>query len=142
MYDKILCPVDGSKESNRGLREAIRLAAALQSQLLLLHVLDNTAFLVYPPEIEALADYMHQGGLRILAKAEKAAAKKSVAAQTKIIEIRHGRVAAAIVEAAKKAKADLIVMGTHGRRGVSGLLLGSDAAAVVAAGAVPVLLVK
>jgi nucleotide-binding universal stress UspA family protein len=142
VYEKILCPVDGSNVSNHGLREAVRLAAAMNSTLFLLHVVDNSAFIVFPPEVEALSDYMHEEGNKILKKALQVAGKKGVNAQAETIEIRQGRVAAAIVAAAKKAKVDLIVMGTQGRRGLSGLLLGSDAAAVVSAGSVPVLLVK
>jgi nucleotide-binding universal stress UspA family protein len=142
MYQKILCPVDGSKTSNRGLREACRLATALDSKLLLLHVLDNSIFLVYPPEVGAMTGYLSDEARKILDKAARVAAKQGVQVETKLIEIRHGRVAGAIVDAAKKARADMIVMGTHGRRGLGGLLLGSDAAAVVGTATVPVVLAK
>jgi nucleotide-binding universal stress UspA family protein len=142
MYQKILCPVDGSKTSNQGLREACRLAAALDSKLLLLHVLDNSVFLAYPPEVGPMTGYLSEGARKILDKAARAAARQGVEVETKLIEIRRGRVAGAIVDAAKKSRADVIVMGTHGRRGLGGLLLGSDAAAVVGTATVPVVLAK
>ncbi|HSB95094.1 MAG TPA: universal stress protein [Spongiibacteraceae bacterium] len=141
-YAKILCPVDGSKTSNRGMREAIRIARELNAQILFLNVVDYSAFLVYPAGIDDWSDAWHREGKKIVAKAHRAAQKKSVFAEEKAIEIRKGRVASAIVAEAKKNKADLIVMGTHGRRGIGGFLLGSDAATVVAASAIPVLLVK
>jgi len=141
-YEKILCPVDGSKTSNRGMREAIRLALELNARILFLNVIDYSTFMVYPAGMDDWSDIWHKEGKKIVAKAQQAAQKREVAAAVKTIEIRKGRVASAIVAEAKKGKADLIVMGTEGRRGVGRLLLGSDAAAVVAASAIPVLLVK
>jgi K+-sensing histidine kinase KdpD len=59
-----------------------------------------------------------------------------------LAESRGGTIADAILSQARKAKADLIVIGTHGRRGLSRVLMGSDAEAVVRESRVPVLLVR
>lgn len=142
MYKKILCPIDGSTVSNRGMREAVRIAAALDARLLFLHVLDNTVFMVYPPIIEGLAGYMQKDSDKLLEKAQRSAAKSGVQAQVKVVEITHGRVAPVIVAEAKKYAANLIVMGTAGRRGIGALLMGSDALGVIGGCRVPVLLVK
>lgn len=142
MYKKILCPVDGSKVAQHSLREAARLAALLDASLTVLHVIDNSDFLVLPPQGSPVYGYMQDEGKNILKKAVKAARKECGNVEPELLEIRKGRVATAIVATAKSSRADLIVMGTHGRRGLASLVLGSDAAAVVAASPMPVLLVK
>lgn len=142
MYKKILCPIDGSKVSLRGAREATRLAAALSAELRFLYVLDNTAFLLFPPAVEDFIAFARKDGEKILARAQQNARRGGVEAEVELREIREGRVAPVIVSAAKKYRAGLLVMGTHGRRGLSGLLLGSDATAVIAAAAMPVVLVR
>lgn len=142
MYRKILCPIDGSKIARRGLREAVRLASHTDAELLVLHIIDNADFLVYPPEGSPVYDYMQEQGRDILKKAVKAAQKNHARVESKLVAIRKGRVATEIVATARRSRADLIVMGTSGRRGLAGMVLGSDAAAVVAASPVPVLLVR
>jgi nucleotide-binding universal stress UspA family protein len=83
-----------------------------------------------------------RGGERVLAKAAAAARAKGVKAQILMPEIMGGPAAAEIVRQAKKVGADLIVLGTHGRRGMKRLALGSDAENVVRNSKVPVLLVR
>jgi nucleotide-binding universal stress UspA family protein len=142
MYKKILCPIDGSKVARRGLREALRLASRTEAELVILHVIDSTDFLIYPPQGSPVYDYMQDQGRDILKKALKSAQKEYAHVESKLTEVRKGRVAQEIVAVARKLHADLIVMGTTGRRGLAGVVLGSDAAAVVASSPVPVLLVK
>lgn len=142
MYTKILCPVDGSETSRRGAVEAIRLAKDQSAGLCFLHVVDNGAQLMYMPLSEEAFDVLRRSGQTILAEAIATARAQGVNAESRMPEIMTGRVGTAIVDAVVAFAPDLIVMGTHGRRGVSRLLLGSDAAIVVAETAVPVLLVK
>lgn len=142
MYRKILCPVDGSETSNRGATEAIRLAAQQHAALLFLHVVDSAALLMGMPVAEGAFDTLRSGGQNTLTEAVAAARTQGIDAQGQLREVLDGGVAQAIVEEAKEFGADLIVMGTHGRRGVSRLLLGSDAATVVGTSPVPVLLTK
>ncbi len=145
LYKRILVPVDGSATSMRGLREALRIAKAEGSRVWLLHVLDEF-FALSDPEGARYADLMiasfRRSGERVLAKAMAAARAKGVKAQTLMPEIVGGPAAAEIVRQARKVGADLIVLGTHGRRGVKRLALGSDAENVVRNSRVPVLLVR
>ena len=142
MYKRILVPVDGSDTSTRGLKEAVKLAKALNARLKLVHVLDQSP-LVLAPEI-GLVNLMNSlvaAGTEILERARAYAERHGVKVETAMPETT-GRVADVILDEARKWRADLIVMGTHGRRGVTHLLLGSDAERVLRASPVPVLLVR
>jgi len=145
MYRRILVPIDGSKTAALGLREAIRLAKDQQAKLRLIHVVDKIAIVgvveagMNPrPVLARLA----RGGRTLLNQARLSAKKLGVDAETAFYEPVTKRVADAVLREAKKWRADLIVMGTHGRRGVPRLVLGSDAEQVVRLAEVPVLLVR
>jgi nucleotide-binding universal stress UspA family protein len=92
--------------------------------------------------IEPIIESMKRGGKRILERAAKMAATRGVRPETELWENATGRVAEVLIGRAKRWRADLIVMGTHGRRGVNRLVLGSDAELVVRNSPVPVLLVR
>ena len=144
-YKKILVAVDGSAAANKGLREALRLAKAEGAKLCILHVLDEFyAFAGYDGlgPMQDLIPAFREGGKRILAKAKAAAAQARVPAQAVMREVVGGPAAGPIVREARKQRADLIVLGTHGRRGMRRLVLGSDAEQVVRTAPVPVLLVR
>jgi len=85
---------------------------------------------------------LREYGDAVLAKAKMVAIKAGVTSDTRLREISSGRIADVIVEEATSSDCDLIVMGTHGRRGFSRLMLGSDAELVVRTAEVPVLLVR
>jgi nucleotide-binding universal stress UspA family protein len=145
MYKRILVPLDGSDTAQLGLAEAIAIARPLKARLLLLQVVDDLAWLV---EMSAVANsqQMHREVRRyadeVLAKARQAATEKDIEAETIVRETVGSRPADAIVDEARKQGCDLIVMGTHGRKGISRLVLGSDAMAVAQSSPVPVLLVR
>ena len=145
MYARILAPIDGSDTAQRGMQEAIRLAKEQGSQLRLLYVIDVHLAAIDPygsVNVGELADALRNYGGDLLKKAQSAAAAQGVQAQTEIIESFTARAGDVIVGAARDWPADLIVMGTHGRRGVSHLLMGSDAEIVLRGTPVPVLLVR
>jgi nucleotide-binding universal stress UspA family protein len=89
-----------------------------------------------------LVPTLREAGKRVLAKAEALALKEDLKPKLVMRETIGGAAADAIVREAKKQRADLIVLGTHGRRGVRRMVLGSDAEQVVRSATVPVLLVK
>ena len=85
---------------------------------------------------------LREGGRKILAEAEAKSRKSGVACEAVLLETHGRRVADVIIEQAPKRHAELIVLGTHGRRGVSRMVMGSDAEGVVRGTRVPVLLVR
>lgn len=145
MYKRILVPVDGSTTSGLGLGEALRLAADQKAQLQILHIKDlglahrHYEGLVSITELERSA---HEVAEKVLNDAKALATANGIDAELKLHETETGEVARVIVEEAKRWHADLIVMGTHGRRGLKHMLLGSEAEGVVRMTPVPVLLLR
>ena len=146
MYKRILVPVDGSATSAKGLEEAIRLAKLTGASLELVNIVDELSLAF---GVEAYATYsqdvlaaLREGAREILEKAQQRAASAGVGVDTKAIETFGARLADLIIDEAVAAKADLIVIGTHGRRGIGRLLLGSDAEQILRLAPVPVLLVR
>ncbi len=145
MYKRILVPLDGSDTSKRGLQEAIGLAHSLGASLQLLHVVTDVQWLV---DMAAAADSatlrreLHGFGETVLAEAAKAAADAGVVAQARLRDTANTSPGQVIVDEVSASGCDAIVMGTHGRRGVRRMLLGSDASRVLGESPVPVLLVR
>jgi nucleotide-binding universal stress UspA family protein len=145
MYGKILVPVDGSETSTRGLNEAIKIAKAQGSQLRLVHIVNEFILdYTYSPGLYAanLIESLVKAGRALLDSAETAAKREGVKAESVMLESIGGAAGDLILAQAKTWHPDLIVMGTHGRRGLARLALGSDAEHVVRAATVPVLLVR
>lgn len=145
MYKKILAPIDGSPTSARGLEEAIKLAKSTGGSLRIVHVVNefvmDSAY-AFPQYYEQVIAAMRKSGADLLAEAVAAARKQGVECESQLMETVGGRAADAIVAEARRWPADLIVLGTHGRRGLRRLALGSDAEMVLRSSPVPVLLVR
>ncbi len=145
MYHRILAPIDGSATAERGLHEALGLARAFDSSLVLLHVVE-----VYPMMMEMatattwerVTTDLREHGRQVLDKAHDAAKAAGIASETHLEDAAAARVCDVIVEQARAHQCDLIVMGTHGRRGIEHALIGSDAERVVRESPVAVLLVR
>lgn len=145
MYQRILVPIDGSKTSERALREAIKLADS-KARLRLVYVLEE----IYPLDAEgyafidyaALQEAVRHTGERTLAQAAEAVRRSGIEAETALLDANGERIASVIEGEAQHWQADLIVIGTHGRSGLSRMLLGSVAEGVVRVASVPVLLVR
>jgi nucleotide-binding universal stress UspA family protein len=145
MFKKILVAVDGSSTANRGLKTAINLAKEQKTVLLVLHVVDERSPVMYPEGgmyLDQVINMLRDAGRKIIAGAQRDASKQGIQVQTKMVETMGLPVAEVIVREAKRSRADLIVLGTHGRRGISRLVMGSDAEGVVRQCSVPVLLVR
>lgn len=145
MYRRILVPLDGSRTSQLGLGEAVKLAKSQGSSLRLLHVVDElvlmtTAEMAY--DVAELIEVLKQDGRRILEKGAAHARKHGVKVQTSLVESVGGHAAQVIIDEARKYHASLIVLGTHGRRGLKRMVMGSDAEEVVRNSPAPVLLVR
>lgn len=145
-YKRILVPVDGSPTSNAGLREAITLAKAQGAELQVVHVVDQHSLVMMGGEavvhMEEMTAGLTRAGQAVLRRAQALAGKSGVKASAVLLETLTGPAADSIVKQARKWRADLMVIGTHGRRGIRRLLMGSDAEQIVRGSPVPVLLVR
>ena len=145
MYKQILCPVDGSPTSTRGVGEAIQLAINQSAKLRFIHVIDT-----YFPILDMAGgmnvvdttDILRKNAEKVIKQAKLAALKEGVIADSTITETLGSRAASFIIKEAEKWPADLIVMGTHGLRGFARMVIGSDAEYVIRHSTVPVLLVR
>jgi nucleotide-binding universal stress UspA family protein len=141
MTNKMVVPVDLSSEDPPELRFAAELARATQAEILLLHVIDYVPMLLpvelpggYPvPQIEIVRE-------AVVKKLERMAIKVSPVRVTPIVE--SGGAAQQIVEVAEREKANHIVLGSHSRRGVKRLVLGSVADRVAHTAHCPVTIVR
>lgn len=147
MYRKILVPVDGSNTSFMGLEHAIALAKDQDASIRILNVVDEmvlSTMMVEPVAvpIDDILESMRVEGGRVLDKAIARANKAGVKAEAVQVASRGKPVSDTILADARRCRADVIVMGTHGRRGLNRLLLGSDAERVLRDSPVPVLLTR
>ncbi|NML87090.1 universal stress protein [Polaromonas sp.] len=146
MYKRILVPVDGSDTANKALQTALQLAKDAGGCVRLVHVIEELAYVsgyaqfgVYSEE---LLKAIRETGSKVLQDAMTVAQIAGVEADNMLFDNFGGRLAEIITDAANEWKADLIVVGTHGRRGVGRLLLGSGAEQIIRLAPVPVLVIR
>lgn len=148
MYKRILVAVDGSLTSSKALSSAIEMAnsAGGGAILKLLHVLDQTAYLVgsdpYDGYSGAAINVMREAGEKILAEALAIAQSAGIRAESLLIDQLGAHLAEAVAQEAVNWGASLVVVGTHGRRGIGRLLMGSGAEQVIRLAPCPVLVVR
>jgi nucleotide-binding universal stress UspA family protein len=141
MFERILVPVDGSPASNQGLDEAVELAFVSHGLLRLIHVVDIVSLLTVETSVDLIGP-ARESGAGVLERARKVVEAAGLQAETRFAENTEGRIADLVVADAAQWGASIIVLGTHGRRGVRRMFLGSDAEQVVRQASVPVLLVR
>ncbi|HKK13749.1 MAG TPA: universal stress protein [Gammaproteobacteria bacterium] len=145
MYERILVCVDASTVSDRALKEAAKLARGCGARLRLIHVTDEVNLgLETEQAAEEFTRKQLDSGTQVMEHARQVAREAGVEPETRLAELTAvgKRPAHMILEEASQWPADLVVMGTHGRRGLSHLLLGSVAENVLRHATVPLLLVK
>ena len=142
MYQRILVAIDGSYTSNLALQEAFKLAHETNAKLHLVHVIDVTPGVEGGFNPETLRRMVRDEGNELLKTIADLANQAGVDADTEMLEGIRRKFSKAIANEARRWKADLIVMGTHGRIGIARLVLGSVAEGVLHAAPVPVLLVR
>jgi nucleotide-binding universal stress UspA family protein len=142
MYKRILVPVDGSDTSTKALVAALDLAREGKGRVRIIHVLDELVYLSgYEYGVEALA-FARQAAQKILAEAMAVAKAAGVPAEGKLLEQPGVRLGDVVADQARAWEADLVVVGTQGRRGIGRVLLGSGAEQVIRLAPVPVLAVR
>jgi len=144
-YKKILVPTDGSDTAARGLEEAVRLAKDQGAKLRLLYVLSDahvSAPLLGVVDTGELLARIRNDAQAILDKGRATALAAGVQAETAIVEWYTAHIGEAVIDDAEKSGIDLIVMGTHGRRGFARAVLGSAAEFVARHTRIPLLLLR
>lgn len=147
MYKKILVATDGSTLSRKAVESAISLAATLGAELVALKVVPHYPQSYFEGGLALQADEVSRveaqwalDGQAIVDAIEKTAADKGV--KTTALTTKSDLVSEAIIATAKKEKCDLIVMASHGRRGIKRLLLGSETQLVLTHSHIPVLVLR
>jgi len=147
MYGRILVAIDESETSDLALQEAISLAKDQKAALRILHVIDvSPAYLTVdaPYPFVEYQKAMQEAGEKLLANCVTKARLADVNVDSKLITIKMfgERIYDVIEEQSKQWPADLIVIGTHGRRGARHLMLGSVAEGLIRVATKPVLLIR
>jgi len=146
VYKNIVLAVDNSASSRRATEEAVRIAALAKATVHAVYVVDKSALFNYGGyyDPEALLDAMRSDGKEALEHAHEALAAGEVHSEEEIVETESlgDHVENALQRYAQRCGADLIVMGTHGRRGVQRLVLGSVAERFLRFSSCPVMLVR
>lgn len=149
MYKSILIATDGSELAQKGIDQGLVLAKQLGSKVVFVSVtelLPSYGIVVAaewassPAAFQEYRDAITKAAAEILAGAQQKAEGAGVAVE--VLHIENQSPAQGIIEAAKHKHCDLIVIASHGRRGVNKLLLGSQAAEVLSLSSVPVLVIK
>jgi len=146
MYLRLLVPLDGSPTSLLALDHAADMARLNGATVVLLHVIEptrhSTGFERPKVYIEDVRPHFLAVGHALLDEAANRLRQDGIATETVLLESTAERVSEQIARQAEEKDCDLVILGTHGRRGVDRLLLGSDAEQVARIAPVPVMLVR
>jgi len=146
MYRNIMLAVDGSASSKRAIEEALRIAALAHATVHAVYVVDKSALFNYGGyyDPQALLDALRGDGRSALGQVRSALVAGGVQGDEEIVETESmaDDVATCLQRHAEKIGADLVVMGTHGRRGVPRLVLGSVSERFLRFSTCPVMLVR
>ncbi|STY29896.1 universal stress protein [Legionella wadsworthii] len=142
MYKQIMVAVDDSEASVLALKEAIKLAKNQKSKICVIHIVDT----LYEGDVdrESFVELTKQQGQQVLNSMKKILSRSKVEFDMKLTELTPSKpqIAEKLIDEAKGFSADLIVIGTHSRRGIHHLLSGSVAEEIMRISKTPVLLIK
>lgn len=146
LYQRILVPVDGSTPAGKSLKQALKLAGDQKASIKLITVVDEAIGDYMGGELawidpQTLRDNLVAGARKVLDAALEEAKAEGLTVESELIESPEGRVGRAILKAAEDWGADLLVIATHGRHGLSRLLLGSTTETLLRKGSLPMLVV-
>ena len=145
LYQRILVPVDGSPHSQRALDEAIAIARLTGGRLIVVHAVDEPFVALGAGAWAGASDLLplvREAAQAVLAGAVARVREADLPVEPLLLDTFQGRVCDLVAQTAADQHADLVVIGTHGRRGVGRALLGSDAEQILRLSPAPVLLVK
>jgi nucleotide-binding universal stress UspA family protein len=143
MFKHLLVPVDGSDVSKKSLKKVAELAKADGAAVTLVYVSDPTPPMAYSDSTMGygISQKEHKAACAAYAADvfKKAATSLGASVKAKALHIENSNLAEGILDGAKKAKADVIVMASHKRTGIKGILLGSETHEVIVHSKLPVL---
>ena len=148
MFKHILLPTDGSKLSDKAVQRGIELAEAIDARVTAVHVIPEFQMMadesfVLPTSVDLQQRYEKEAKARASKLLEKLRARAHAAGVTyEGVMVIADTPYEQIIETARKRKCDLIVMASHGRRGISALILGSETSKVLMHSKIPVLVVR
>lgn len=142
MFERILVPVDGSPTSNKALTQALQLARERGGTVRLMHSIDELMYGEMYGLNPNVMNTLREGAVKILADALEIAKAAGVEADTRLVDEPAQRLGVSVCKEAEQWRADSIVVGTHGRRGLSRLVLGSGADQIIRASTLPVLTIR
>lgn len=147
MYQRILVATDGSTLSKKAVKSAIEMAALCGAELVAVKVVPRYpqsyfegGIALQPEEVRRVENQWAEEGQAVVDAVKKAALAKGV--QAKALTIKSDVVSDALIAAAKKQQCDLIIMASHGRKGIKRLLLGSETQHVLTHTTTPVLVLR
>ncbi len=147
MYKHILVPTDGSKLSIKAAKQAVKLAKSLGAKITGFYAAPEFSttyygdgYILRAPSAKAQEDYAKKQARKFLSIVEVEASAEQVPCEA--FHVLSDSPYEAIIDAAKKKKCDLIFMASHGRRGLEGLVLGSETQKVLIHSKIPVLVCR
>ncbi len=148
MYQRLLIATDGSELSKKAVSSGILLAAALDAEIIAYNAVPRYpnmyfegAVVLTTSEVARIEKEWHQQSQALVDAVQEEALRHSVKA-TAVTATNSGSVSEGIIQAAKEHKCDLIVMASHGRKGISRVLLGSETLNVLTHSHIPVLVLR
>ena len=141
-FKKILVPVDGSDTAKTALMTALQMARDSGGSVRLIHCVDELAYLSGYEYSSVHMNRVREDAARVLSDALEICKSAGVDADTQLVDFPGQRLGETMAEEARKWQADLIVVGTHGRRGLGRVLLGSGAEQIIRMAPVPVLTIR
>jgi len=141
-YRNILVPVDGSATSTKALAAALNIAREANGRVRLVHAVDVLAHLAGFGASGQVFAIVREAGERVLAEAADLAKAAGVPCESVLFDKPGERLGETMAREASTWGADLVVVGTHGRRGVQRALLGSGAEEIIRLATVPVLVIR
>lgn len=147
MYQRILVATDGSELSGKAVTHALQLAKTCGAELLAITIVPrypqsyfDGSLPLSTDEIERVEKHWSSEGQKVLDAVQVQGDAAQV--KTRTLVVKSDLVSDALIDAAKEQQADLIVMASHGRKGVSRMLLGSETQQVLTHSQIPVLVLR
>lgn len=141
-YQRILVPIDGSETANKALVTALQIARDDGGKVRLIFALDEMTYISGYEYSGNLVELARQDAVKTLENGMAIASAAGVPCDTRLVDAPGRRLGETVADEARAWEADLVVVGTHGRRGIGRVLLGSGAEQIIRMASTPVLVIR